>query len=177
MHSSYIWKSLLSFTLFILPIRESVARTTSIDWFIAGPTSDTYKGFTAEVGDKVTFEWTEAVGHNVFVHPTGDCEQDGRVSVGENFEGTSYTFTAADVGDLTFACDIPGHCLGGQIITFAVTDAPMAEATVEAEVEVETEVEDPSEPIDMVEDDSGAWAFNGSVIQLLFGTAVLALFN
>ena len=57
--------------------------------------------------------------HNVFVHPSGDCTEDGATLVGDTSPAT-YTVTDADVasGSITFACDIASHCDGGMIQTF-----------------------------------------------------------
>jgi plastocyanin len=101
----------------VLVSAEKTTTTTTItvdNWYIPydGP-----KTLTANVGDTITFEWN--IGHNVYIHPTMDCELDGAISVG-NISPTSYTFTDADDGtDMFFACDIGSgsHCKNGKYST------------------------------------------------------------
>jgi plastocyanin len=84
-----------------------------IDWFI--PTDgQPYDPVQAKVGDTITFSM--GAGHNVHVHPSGSCDQTGRVFVGEDAP-TTYTFLAEDEGTtMFFACDVGTHCdLGMQI--------------------------------------------------------------
>ena len=61
--------------------------------------------------------------HNVFVHPSGDCTEDGATLVGDTSPAT-YTVTDADVasGSITFACDVGSHCESGMIQTFTAAD-------------------------------------------------------
>merc|ERR1719162_1804834 len=89
----------------------------SLDWTIMA-----YPQGAAQVGDTLTFNWQGE--HNVYVHPSGDCTMDGAILIGED-SGASHTFTADQVGEVTFACDIynGAHCGAGQIITYVVTDA------------------------------------------------------
>jgi len=89
----------------------------SLDWTIMA-----YPQGAAQVGDTLTFNWQGE--HNVYVHPSGDCTMDGAILIGEE-SGASHTFTADQVGEVTFACDIynGAHCGAGQIITYVVTDA------------------------------------------------------
>ena len=76
------------------------------------------KKFVANVGDTIVFRWQQG-GHNVYIHPTMNCDLDGAILVGEQ-PGTEYTFTAADGSpegnDMFFACDIGrgGHCNAGE---------------------------------------------------------------
>ena len=57
----------------------------------------------------------------MFVHPSGDCTEDGATLVGDASPAT-YTVTDADVasGSVTFACDVGSHCESGMILTFMV---------------------------------------------------------
>ena len=57
----------------------------------------------------------------MFVHPSGDCTEDGATLVGDTSPAT-YTVTDADVasGSITFACDVGSHCESGMILTFQV---------------------------------------------------------
>jgi len=72
------------------------------------------KELEAAVGDVITFNWTG--GHNVYIHPTGDCSLDGAILVGTQ-TGASYTFVDADAGtSMFFSCDIGNgaHCRVGE---------------------------------------------------------------
>lgn len=85
------------------------------------------KNFTAVVGDTMIFRWQGQ--HNVFIHPSGNCELEDAIFVGAN-PGTPYTFSEADGSaegtDMFFACDIGNgaHCLAGQSLTVKVFSAP-----------------------------------------------------
>ena len=124
------WKVLFSISLTLFA--KSSAKSINIEWTIPQSEEAKYKDTNVQVGDKVNFLWTEVFPHNVYIHPTGDCGQDNRVFVGNDLEDTSYIFKEEDVGDLFFACDIPGHCNAGQIIKFTVE--PKA-VTIDAGVE------------------------------------------
>jgi len=88
-----------------------------IEWKI-----EMYDDRTAKVGDTVIFEWS--YGHNVYVHPSGNCTWEDRSLVGLE-SPASYTFT--NIGQVVFACDIgseaQNHCTYGQIVTFKVASA------------------------------------------------------
>jgi len=75
--------------------------------------NEPYQPQTAEVGDTVTFIWTDDENQNVFIHPTGNCDQTGRIAVG-NINPTTYTFTEDDASpdgkEIFFACDIDDRC-------------------------------------------------------------------
>ena len=84
------------------------------NWFVP------YNGETewqASVGDTIVFAWNGS--HNVFIHPSGSCDQTDRIFVG-NQPQSSYTFTeadgSADGNELFFACDIANgaHCRVGK---------------------------------------------------------------
>jgi len=87
------------------------------DWVLpyTGPTA-----VEATVGDTITFQWPQ--GHNVYIHPTMDCNLEGAILVGTE-SPTEYTFTAEDVGDLYFSCDIGdgAHCKAGQNLIATVS--------------------------------------------------------
>jgi plastocyanin len=89
-----------------------VATDYPINWIITDYTTTSY---TATVGDTVTFSWSG--GHNVFLHPTGTCDDAGATEVSSS-SPVIYTFTEA--GSFTFACDVGSHCENGQILTFTV---------------------------------------------------------
>lgn len=89
--------------------------TISVDWSV----TDNDEA-TASVGDIVKFDWDDT--HNVYIHPTGSCDETGAIFIGEQ-PGASYTFTAEDAGsDIYFACDVGQHCEFGQFIKFTVSD-------------------------------------------------------
>mmetsp|Transcript_17329 Transcript_17329/g.17408 ORF Transcript_17329/g.17408 Transcript_17329/m.17408 type:complete len:216 (+) Transcript_17329:88-735(+) len=106
------------------------------DWLLpyTGPTA-----VEATVGDTITFQWPQ--GHNVYIHPTMDCNLEGAILVGTE-SPTEYTFTAEDVGDLYFSCDIGdgAHCKAGQNLIATVSagdgeaDMPAPPADGEAPV-------------------------------------------
>jgi len=110
-------------------------QTFSIDPWIIQPYADR----NASVGDTVEFTWTPGI-HNLYVHPTGTCDMEGRILLGDEEDGFgSHIFTADDAaaGTVTFACDvgisgndkIAGHCAAGQIVTFNVVDGPASSST------------------------------------------------
>lgn len=72
------------------------------------------------VNKQVTF--TYGVNHDVWIHPTGTCDETGKIALGALGGGpVTYEFTATDVGNtITFACDTADHCEEGQIINFNV---------------------------------------------------------
>jgi len=106
----------------------------------------------ASVGDTMVFEWTG--GHNVFIHPTLDCNLDGRTFIGSE-TGTSYTFAEEDGSPegtlMFFACDIGqgSHCRFGQSLTVMVYsgEAPGGSGVVPDEPVVLPEPE-PEPPIE-----------------------------
>lgn len=70
--------------------------------------------------EQVTFNY--GPNHDVHIHPSGNCTEDGRILVGAQGAGSAtYTFTESDGGtDVSFACDFFSHCENGQIVTFTV---------------------------------------------------------
>jgi hypothetical protein len=93
------------------------AQDTILTWTVQG-----YDDSQATVGDSVTFNYN--TNHNVYIHPTGDCSEDGSILVGANDASpVTYTFTAADAGSTVFfACNTGMHCENGQKIGFTVVD-------------------------------------------------------
>jgi plastocyanin len=111
----------------LLLATPSSGEDISVDWFI--PNTAALPSMTAAVGDIATFTW--AGFHDVYVHPSGDCDETERILVGAS-TGATYTFTGADVGELVFACDVSVHCQQGLIVTFTVsagTSAPTSSTT------------------------------------------------
>jgi len=89
----------------------SFAENIEIDWRIRSYDDIT----TAKIGDTITFNWSFR--HNVYLHPSGSCDDAGATEVGSN-TGVAYTFTEA--GELSFVCQISGHCAAGQILKVIV---------------------------------------------------------
>lgn len=120
-----------------------LADEIEVEWVLR-PNYDPFPSQTVAIGDTVVFKWPMNGGvHNVFLHPSGTCDEAGRLALeaksahrllagddhdhgehdhsGVNHEHV-YTFT--EVGEFVFACDIVSHCeIGNQIITFVVMDA------------------------------------------------------
>jgi len=113
--SSYL--SLIAFFVFAQAITLTEAQQ-NIDVFRWVVPYDGPQEFTANVGDTMIFRWAQGV-HNVYIHPTMDCNLDGRIVVGST-PGTEYTFVEADGSpegtDMFFSCDIGdgAHCRAGE---------------------------------------------------------------
>lgn len=75
--------------------------------------NEPYPDLTAQVGDTITFIWTIDDIQNVFIHPTNNCTQTGRIAVG-NVSPTEYTFKPEDGAPggktIFFANDIGDRC-------------------------------------------------------------------
>ncbi|MGK3762549.1 MAG: plastocyanin [Bacillariaceae sp.] len=105
---------MFTFALFAIAVSTVSVSANKINvdnWFLpyAGP-----KTLDAKVGETIVFEWGS--GHNVFIHPTMNCELDGAIAVGSESPAL-YTFTEADSGtDMFFSCDIGAgaHCQNGK---------------------------------------------------------------
>ena len=85
----------------------------AINWIIKK-----YESESVQVGDTVTFTFSS--NHNVFIHPSGDCDETGRIDFGGSASPATYTFAEDDIGEVVFACDVGSHCGQGQIVTFNV---------------------------------------------------------
>jgi len=106
-------------SLLLLLASSSTVVASDVDWII--PDGDALTPLSVSVGDSLTFTWNGY--HNVLIHPTGTCEEAGAKEVGgPSDSGVEYTFTAEDVGTVTFACDIGDHCEEGQILVVTVTE-------------------------------------------------------
>jgi plastocyanin len=92
---------------------EVAAKDIPIEWSIPAD-GQPFDPVQATVGDTITFSM--GPGHNVHIHPSGSCDQTGRVFLGEDTT-TTYTFLPEDEGKTKFfACDVGTHCdLGMQI--------------------------------------------------------------
>ena len=98
----------------VLGTQRGSAQNVDVDWVISpAPPPE-----TATVGGTATFTWSGY--HNVYVHPSGTCDDANAVLVGSSSPAV-YTFTSDDVGDVVFACDVGSHCESGQIVTFTVS--------------------------------------------------------
>ena len=106
----------------------SDVQTMDVEWFMGS----TYAPMTANVGDTVNFWWDPGQpavqghgDHDVQIHPSGSCDDTDAIYIGADAAGTPYTFNEADVGEVTFACDMwsGGHCASGQIVTFTISAA------------------------------------------------------
>jgi len=115
--------------LLLLSTQQSQASIIDVEWYIPAVNETTYLTTpTVSVGDKLNFFWdaTSGIPHNVFIHPSGNCTNDGAISVGANPEGTEYEFGDEDAGKpITFVCGIGlgAHCNAGQIVTYLVAEA------------------------------------------------------
>ena len=108
-----LYSGIVTLMLSIITVQ---AANIDIQWSIQA-----YDDVTAQVGDTITFTWSS--GHNVYIQPSGTCQADGAILVGET-PPAIYTFSAEDLGqDLFFVCGVAGHCDAGQTITVSVTDA------------------------------------------------------
>jgi plastocyanin len=97
------------------PIESDVGKNLNLEWLIPADTQP-FESVDMNVGDSITF--TMGPGHNVFIHPSGSCDQTDGVFVGD--ETVTYTFKAEDGSPdgkpMFFACDVGSHCdLGMQI--------------------------------------------------------------
>ena len=101
-------------------------KTIVVAWGIPLDPDLPYPDHNVQVGDTVIFKWGQSVPNNVYIHPTGTCEQDDRIFVGDSFVGTSHSFKEEDVGDLFFTSDVPGQCEAGQFIKFIVSTSDVS---------------------------------------------------
>jgi plastocyanin len=94
---------------------SQAGKNVEVDWVI--PQDGALPNMNAKVGDTAIFNWSGF--HNVLIHPSGNCDEEGAIDVGAT-SGASYTFEEKDVGEVVFACDVGSHCEFGQIVTFEV---------------------------------------------------------
>ena len=102
-------------------VGASSPKTIIIDWIIPLEEEDVYGGIKAHVGDTMKFQWSQDY-HNIYIHPSGDCSEDGAILDGSSrIDGDeSCTFTEDDIGKVSFACDVGSHCENGQFVTIIV---------------------------------------------------------
>jgi plastocyanin len=97
-----------------VPIQQS--QTIRIDQWIIQP----YEPIDVNVGDKLEIQVGGA--HNVYLHPTLNCDEDGRELIGEPNSLATYEFTEADAGkQLLFVCDVGNHCEDGMALLVTVS--------------------------------------------------------
>jgi len=134
--SSRVTTVLVALALLLQLSSVAAAETIEIaEWYApyTGP-----KAVNANVGDTIIFNWGGTSTHNVYIHPTGNCNMRDAEFVGA-LSPTAYTFTADDTFELEvdsmeygigkemfFACDIGngggngGHCRVGQNLIVTV---------------------------------------------------------
>ncbi|KAL7573374.1 hypothetical protein ACA910_006483 [Epithemia clementina (nom. ined.)] len=104
-----------------------------ITWRVPGTSS--LPPVTADVGERLVFNF-QTGNHNVYLHPSGTCDQTNAQLIGTEGGGaTTYSIASTDVGkSLVFACHISSHCESGQILTATVpsTGGPSAPAPTPA---------------------------------------------
>ena len=84
-----------------------------------------YEPIEVNVGD--VLEIPVGLAHDVFLHPTLDCTEDGRVLVGEPGSLARYEFTPDEAGtQLLFVCDVGGHCEAGMQLLVTVNGIDVA---------------------------------------------------
>jgi len=135
LESSSRFTTVLLSALALLLQLSSVAAVETIEiaeWYApyTGP-----KAVNANVGDTIVFNWGQTATHNVYIHPTGNCNIRNAEFVGA-LSPTAYTFTAEDTSadvevgstgygigkEMFFACDIGNgeHCRVGQNLIVTV---------------------------------------------------------
>ena len=97
-----------------------------VSWGIPLEAGSPYPSQKAQVGDIVTFKWGANSPNNVHIYPSGTCEEDESIFIGDESEGTSYRFKEEDVGEIFFTSDTPGSCEAGQTITFIVSTSDVS---------------------------------------------------
>lgn len=98
-------------------------KNINLEWLIPADTQP-FAPVDMIVGDSITF--TMGPGHNVFIHPSGSCDQTDSIFVGD--ETVTYTFKPEDGSPdgkaMFFACDVGSHCdLGMQIAVNVFTSS------------------------------------------------------
>ena len=145
--------------LALLLSSSAQAANIDIQWSI-----QEYADTTAQVGDTIPLTWDTL--HNIYIHPSGTCDETGAIIIGETSPVT-YTFTADDANeDLIFICGIPGHCDAGQTITVSVTEAGDAATTESLEPSSVPMVSESLEPSAVVAEGVDSSAVPSSVLEI-----------
>jgi hypothetical protein len=115
----------------ILPLlaffRSTFGQDRSIKWLIPSDLQP-FDSITMYAKDTLTFVYTG--NHDVYIHPTGNCNQDDRIFVGAQLAGSaSYTFKDSEIDtNVTFVCDYLNHCTFGLTINVLVLEQPPSTA-------------------------------------------------
>lgn len=83
-----------------------------------------YDPLEVSVGDTVTFTWSGT--HGLTMIPSGQCPVlftgPDVTTLVDVSSGGSYEWKAMEPGTYWFACQVPGHCLAGQVIKITVVE-------------------------------------------------------
>lgn len=79
-----------------------------------------YEDLTAEVGDKLVFNYPNG-GHTVWQVTGSECNFDGGTELG-GLDASPVTVILNATGTFFYACDVPGHCPGGMLFAVTVTE-------------------------------------------------------
>eukprot|EP01052_Picozoa_sp_SAG31_P038999 SAG31_NODE_5318_length_2613_cov_1.905330_4_plen_191_part_00 len=100
----------------------SRSTTHAVDWNVLC----CFEPMAVAVGDTVTFNFNS--NHNVYIHPSGNCDTTDAILLGDNDAGSaSYTFDSEET--VTFACEVNGHCVAGQIVTISASGSTASRST------------------------------------------------
>ena len=99
-----------------------------IDWLIPAPGQGTLPPAYVTVGVRIIFRWDAFRPHDVILTPIGNCDPNPRALRIGDVSPAIYIPQNKDVGQLTFVCGLPGHCVSGQIIQVFVRPAPNSSA-------------------------------------------------
>ena len=108
------------------PTESTPPKEIAIDWIFPGPQG--LPSISANIGDTLVFRWEGF--HNVYIAPSNSCDS---LASGSNLGASSpvrYTVQAGDEGGIVFACEVPGHCQAGMLLSVDVgqTGAPLTES-------------------------------------------------
>jgi len=78
-----------------------------------------YEDLTAEVGDKLVFNYPDGK-HTVWQVAGKECSFDGGMELG-GLGASPVTVELNETGTFFYACDVPGHCPGGMLFSVTVT--------------------------------------------------------
>ena len=102
------------------------SRDHIIDWTIPFGQPEMEPAY-ANVGDALIFTWSGPMPHNVHIVHNKDCDFIGSSPPFGSGSPATYVLQPHDVGEIIFACSVPGHCESGQQMSVFVVD-PMAPA-------------------------------------------------
>lgn len=94
-------------------VNNAFGKSILYSGWVQKPDNEPYADLTAQVGDTIFFIWPQTAIANIFIHPTNDCTQTGRIPIG-NQSPTEYTFKPEDAApggnQIFFANDVSDHC-------------------------------------------------------------------